>query len=67
MAARLADAFIALARTGNPNHPGLPAWAPYDLGRRQTMVLNDECRMDDDPRGAERRLFAQVPFIQFGT
>ncbi len=67
MAARLADAFIALARTGNPNHPGLPDWAPYDLARRQTLVLDTECRMVDDPRGAERRLFAQVPFIQFGT
>lgn len=67
MAARLADAFIALARTGNPNHPGLPAWEPYGLDRRQTLVLNDECRLEDDPRGAERRLFATVPFIQFGT
>ncbi len=67
MAGRLADAFIALARKGNPNHPGLPAWAPYDLTRRQTMVLNSECRMADDPRGAERRLFSAVPFVQFGT
>lgn len=67
MADRMADAFIALARTGNPNHPDLPIWEPYDLGRRQTMVLNRTSALVDDPRGAERRLFAQVPFIQFGT
>lgn len=67
MAAALADAFIALARTGNPNHPGLPDWPPYDLERRGTMVLDNDCRLADDPRGAERRLFARVPFIQFGT
>ncbi|MFV3130279.1 carboxylesterase/lipase family protein [Niveispirillum sp. KHB5.9] len=67
MAGRLADAFIALARKGDPNHPDLPAWEPYGLERRQTMVLNDECRLVDDPRGGERRLFAKVPFIQFGT
>ncbi len=67
MAGRLADAFIALARKGDPNHPGLPAWAPYDLSRRQTMVLNTQCRLVDDPRGAERRLFSAVPFVQFGT
>ncbi|MBP7334428.1 MAG: carboxylesterase/lipase family protein [Niveispirillum sp.] len=67
MAGRLADAFIALARTGTPNHPGLPEWDPYELTPRRTMVLNTECRVEDDPRGAERRLFARVPFIQFGT
>lgn len=67
MADRLADAFIALARHGDPNHPGLPRWEPYGLERRQTLLLDDECRLADDPRGAERRLFAQVPFIQFGT
>lgn len=67
MADRMADAFIALARTGNPNHPGLPAWEPFELGRRQTMVLNRTSALVDDPRGAERQLFAQVPFIQHGT
>ncbi|MFV3074537.1 carboxylesterase/lipase family protein [Niveispirillum fermenti] len=67
LADRLADAFIALARHGDPNHPGLPRWEPYGLDRRQTLLLDDECRLTDDPRGAERRLFAQVPFIQFGT
>jgi para-nitrobenzyl esterase len=28
---RLADAFIAFARTGNPNNPSIPAWEPYTL------------------------------------
>jgi para-nitrobenzyl esterase len=31
------------------------------------MVFNVESRLEDDPRGAERRLFAKVPFIQQGT
>lgn len=67
LADRLSDAFIALARRGDPNHPGLPRWEPYGLERRQTLLLDDECRLADDPRGAERRLFARVPFTQFGT
>lgn len=67
MADRLSDAFIALARRGDPNHAGLPRWEPYGLDRRQTLLLDEECRLADDPRGAERRLFARVPFIQFGS
>ena len=67
MSARMSDAFIAFARTGDPNGRGLPAWERYELPRRQTMLFDDEPRLVDDPRGAERRLFAQVPYIQQGT
>jgi para-nitrobenzyl esterase len=63
----LQDAFIALARSGDPNHPGLPAWEPYTLPRRQTMIIDAPPRMADDPRGAERELFARVPYTQPGT
>jgi para-nitrobenzyl esterase len=31
------------------------------------MVFNNPSKLVDDPRGAERRLFAKVPFIQQGT
>jgi len=67
MADRLSRAFVALARDGNPNHPGLPVWTPYDLTRRQTMIMDEPARMEDDPRGGERRLFAAIPYIQPGT
>jgi para-nitrobenzyl esterase len=63
----MSSAFAAFARTGDPNGAGLPAWLPYGLERRQTMVLDVEPHMADDPRGAERRLFAEVPFVQRGT
>jgi len=61
------QALLAFARSGDPNYPGLPAWEPYSLARRQTMVFDVESRLEDDPRGAERRLFAKVPFIQQGS
>lgn len=67
MSARMSDAFIAFARMGDPNTRGLPTWERYELPRRQTMLLDDDSRLFDDPRGAERRLFAQVPYIQSGT
>jgi para-nitrobenzyl esterase len=64
---RLADAFIAFARTGDPNCAAIPKWEPYTLPRRQTLVFDNVTRMEDDPRGAERELFNKVPFTQFGT
>lgn len=56
LATRMSSAWVAFARTGNPNHPGLPKWQPYDNSRRATMVFNNECRLVDDPHGPEQRL-----------
>jgi para-nitrobenzyl esterase len=67
MAERMSDAFIAFARSGDPNNRGLPTWERYELPHRGTMLLDDEPRLVNDPRGAERRLFAQVPYSQQGT
>ena len=35
--------------------------------RRATMMFDAATRVVDDPRGNERRLFAQVPYVQPGT
>jgi para-nitrobenzyl esterase len=67
VSALMQGALLAFARGGDPNHPDLARWDPYTLPRRETMVFNVESRLEDDPRGAERRLFAKVPFIQQGT
>jgi para-nitrobenzyl esterase len=67
MADLMSEAFIAFARTGKPAARQLPRWEPYELARRQTMIFDVPPRMEDDPRGAERRIFAKVPFIQAGT
>ncbi|WP_374470263.1 carboxylesterase/lipase family protein [Phenylobacterium sp.] len=67
LAALMSGAFIALARTGDPNHAALLHWERYALPRRPTMIFDAETRMADDPRGAERELFAKVPYVQPGT
>ena len=67
VADQMSEAFIAFARTGKPDHPGIPEWRPYELPRRSTMVFDVESKLVDDPRGAERRLFAKVPYVQRGT
>jgi len=43
LAETMQDAWIAFARTGDPNHPGLPRWERYEPGRRATMVFNASC------------------------
>jgi para-nitrobenzyl esterase len=67
MADQMSETFIALARTGNPNNRQIPRWEPYTLPRRKTMVFDVPSHLEDDPRGAERRLFARVPYVQPGT
>lgn len=57
----------AFARTGDPNHAGLPAWTPYGLENRETLIWDQPPRMENDPRGDERRFFARIPYIQPGT
>ncbi|MGB3626428.1 MAG: carboxylesterase/lipase family protein [Henriciella sp.] len=67
VADQLSTAFIQLARTGDPNHAGLPQWGKHMLPNRETMVFDAETRLENDPRQRERELFAKVPFIQWGT
>lgn len=67
MADAMSQALLAFARNGDPNHPGLPEWRPYRLPRRETMVFDVGSRLEDDPRGGERRLYEQAPFVQRGT
>jgi para-nitrobenzyl esterase len=67
MADQMSETFIAFARTGNPNNKQIPRWESYTLPRRKTMVFDVPSHLEDDPRGAERRLFAKVPYVQPGT
>ena len=50
MADNLAGAWVAFAKTGNPNHSGIPEWPAYSSGRRATMIFNKTCRVESDPR-----------------
>ena len=56
LADRMADAWVAFARNGDPNHDGLADWPPYDTDARPTMLFDRAtCRVEDDPWSAERR------------
>jgi para-nitrobenzyl esterase len=53
---KMSLAWANFARTGDPNHKGLPSWPTFDTARRATMILNKECKVVNDPNGEERRL-----------
>jgi len=60
LAGKMSDAWIAFARTGNPNTPQLPRWPSYDAKTRSTMIFNDDCKVENDPGGAERHLWETI-------
>jgi len=58
LADRMSHAWVAFARTGDPNHAGLPRWEPFTANQRATMMLNAECRLARDPYRDERLAMA---------
>jgi para-nitrobenzyl esterase len=67
LAALMSETWLTFAQTGNPNHSGLPTWTAYNLGSRPTMSFDIPSQLVNDPRGPERRLIEQVPYMQPGT
>jgi para-nitrobenzyl esterase len=67
LADQLSDTFIAFARTGDPNNKSIPHWPRFDLEHRATMVWDLPSRVEDDPRGQERKLIEQASYLQPGT
>lgn len=51
----MSTAWAAFARTGRPDAPRLPHWPDYGPGRG-TMVLDEQPRIEDDPRGELREV-----------
>ena len=66
LAEKVSSAWVAFARTGNPNttassaKAGMPDWPPFDNNRRAVMILDNECKAVNDPYGDEQRLLHSI-------
>jgi len=49
LADKVSAAWLAFARSGNPNVSQLPPWTPFNGRERATMVFDNESRVVNDP------------------
>jgi len=60
LAANTSGAWIQFARSGNPNHKGLPNWPAYTADQRATMLLDTSCKLVNDPGSDARKLWSSI-------
>ena len=56
---QISTAWVNFARTGNPNHDGLPHWPAYTSEQRATMYFDTPCAVRNNPEGEGLRLITQ--------
>jgi para-nitrobenzyl esterase len=54
LGARMADAWIAFARKGDPNHAGIPKWPVLSADKGPVMIFDNKCEVKNDPDRTER-------------
>jgi len=59
---KIMDAWIAFARTGNPNHNNIPDWPPYS-DKRETLILDKEIKVEEAPFEIERKVWDRFKYI----
>ena len=57
---KMALAWISFARTGNPNHPGLPMWPAFNKKEGAMMVFNNISEVKVDSDGEARRILERI-------
>ena len=60
LADKVCDAWVAFARTGNPNIPALPEWPAYSESDRSTMLFDNDSKVAKDPIHEKRLLLNEV-------
>ncbi|MGH6971225.1 MAG: carboxylesterase/lipase family protein, partial [Caulobacteraceae bacterium] len=66
LARQMSEAWLAFARTGDPNHPAIPQWRPYHLQSRTVMLFDTLSTAAEDPQQSERLAVESYPTQQLG-
>jgi para-nitrobenzyl esterase len=53
---KMADAWIAFARSGNPSHKGLPKWPAFNAASCPTMIFDNACTVQNAPDTEHRKV-----------
>jgi para-nitrobenzyl esterase len=61
MCAALASAWLAFAKTGDPNNHHIPDWRPFDSSQRATLVFQRNTKVENDPDAELRKLWIGTP------
>src|SRR6266581_7139542 len=56
-ALNMSEMWATFARTGHPGAKGQPSWPAYTLQKRATMMIDAQCKVEEDPFGQERALW----------
>jgi para-nitrobenzyl esterase len=64
MADQIAGAWVAFARNGKPDHPGIPHWPAFTTTERPVMEFNLKSRVVNDPLPEVREILAQLPPLE---
>jgi para-nitrobenzyl esterase len=57
---KMSEAWTNFARTGNPSGKGVGNWPAYNTSQRPTMILDNQCKVVNDPNKEERQVIASV-------
>jgi para-nitrobenzyl esterase len=57
---KLSSTWVAFARTGDPNNSKIPRWPAYSLPNRETLLMNDQFRVVNDPQHVARVAMEKV-------
>jgi para-nitrobenzyl esterase len=60
LAAKVSESWIHFARTGNPNHPGIPHWAEFTPDSVPTIIFDNNTEVLNNPDGGEQASIAEV-------
>jgi para-nitrobenzyl esterase len=56
LAEQMSEAWLAFARSGDPNTGAIPRWPAYDASSRTTMIFDVASRVENDPMAEVRKI-----------